>query len=310
MDYMLWKSLEGYDDIIQLFISYDIVCQWHKNIWMRLVSYNPQLRERGGRRFYVWLIPKFHLPAHIEACNILFSFNLTPFVGQTDGEAPERGWANANPLVGSTKEMGPGACCDALDDHFNDWNHKKIVGLGQFLLERVKKAVNNMRKHHLELFEVELGLPADVVDAWTKEMELWELDSANPNPFKITEKHEGLFAIHGRLAVEAATAVAGDTADDVRGDLHAHEMIDMGMQLEEQQCDLAVDTAAVRLHATDRQKTALLERSNKLGRKIGQWLKIRESFTLMVATLRTQDDTARAHAAQLQPMPTLPFHVV
>ncbi|KAJ7315117.1 hypothetical protein DFH08DRAFT_715859 [Mycena albidolilacea] len=310
MDYMLWKSLEGYDDIIQLFISYDIVCQWHKNIWTRLASYNPQLRERGGRRFYVWLIPKFHLPAHIEACNILFSFNLTPFVGQTDGEAPERGWANTNPLAGSTKEMGPGARRDALDDHFNDWNHKKIVGLGRFLLERVKKAVDNMRTHRLELFEAELGLPADVVDAWTKEMELWELDSANPNPFKITEKHEGLFAIRGRLAAEAATAVAGDAADDVRGDLHAHEMIDMGMQLEEQQRDLAVDTAAVKLHATDRQKTALLERSNKLGRKIGEWLKIRESFTPMVATLRTQDDTARAHAARLQPTPALPVHAV
>ncbi|KAJ7720502.1 hypothetical protein B0H14DRAFT_3098545 [Mycena olivaceomarginata] len=302
MDYMLWKSLECYDDIIQLFISYDIVCQWHKNIWTRLAA--------GGRCFFVWLIPKFHLPAHIEACNILFSFNLTPFVGQTDGEAPERGWANANPLVGSTKEMGPGARHDTLDDHFNDWNHKKIVGLGQFLLERAKKAVNNMRTHRLESFEVELGLPADVVKAWTKEMELWELDSANPNPFKMTEKHEGLFAIRGRLAAEATTAVAGDAADDVRGDLHAHEMIDMGMQLEEQQRDLAVDAAAVKLHATDRQKTALLERSNKLGRKIGEWPKIRESFTLMVATLRTKDDAARAHAARLQPTPALPVHAV
>ncbi|KAJ7817192.1 hypothetical protein B0H14DRAFT_3474825 [Mycena olivaceomarginata] len=74
IDYMLWKSLANHDDIIQLFISYDI----------------------------------FHLPAHIEACNILFSFNLAPYVGQTDGEAPERGWANANPLTTSTKEMGPG----------------------------------------------------------------------------------------------------------------------------------------------------------------------------------------------------------
>jgi hypothetical protein len=33
------------------------------------------------------------------------------------------------------KEMGPGARRDALDDHFNNWNHKKIVGLGKFLLE-------------------------------------------------------------------------------------------------------------------------------------------------------------------------------
>jgi hypothetical protein len=129
MDYMLWKSLENYDDIIQLFISYDIVCQWHKNIRKRLKAYLPELREHGGKHYYMWLIPKFHLPAHIEACNITYSFNLTPFVGQMDGEAPERGWANTNPLTSSTKEMGLGACRDALDDHFKDWNHKKIVGL-------------------------------------------------------------------------------------------------------------------------------------------------------------------------------------
>ncbi|KAJ7302318.1 hypothetical protein DFH08DRAFT_978038 [Mycena albidolilacea] len=125
-------------------------------------------------------------------------------------------------------------------------------------------------------------------------MELWEADSANPNPFKVAEKPEGLFAIRGRLADEAVTAVAGDEADDVRGDLHAHEMVDMGLQLEEQQRDLAVDSAAIKLHATDRQKTALLERSNKLGRKITEWLKIRESFTPMVATLRTEEDAACA----------------
>jgi hypothetical protein len=327
MDYMLWKSLENHDDIVQLFISYDIVCQWYKNIWRRLASYHPKLCERGGRRFYVWLIPKFHLPAHIEACNIRFSFNLTPFVGQTDGEAPERGWANANPLANSTKEMGPGARRDALDDHFNDWNHKKIVGLGEFLLERAKKACNNMGTFRLELLETERGLPAEALEKWTREMELWEQElletegglpaqagktqeMKNPNPFKVDEKHEGLFAIRGRLAAEASTAVAGDAADDVRGDLHAYEMVDMGMQLEDQQRELAFDAAAVKLHATDRQKTTLLERSNKLGRKITEWLKIRESFTPMVARLRMEDDQARAVAARLQPTPALPVHAV
>jgi hypothetical protein len=197
MDYMLWTSLANYDELVELFISYNIVCQWHKNIWDRLSHYEPQLVERGFKRGYVWLIPKFHLPARIEACNILYSFNLTPFVGQTDGEAPERGWANTNPLANSTKEMGPGARRDALDDHFNDWNHKKILGLGKYLLEKVQKAVANMTTFQLEWSEAELGLPKEVVAEWTKEMELWEYDARNPNPFKVTEEHEGLYAIRG-----------------------------------------------------------------------------------------------------------------
>ena len=33
-----------------------------------------------------FLMPKFHLPAHIEMCHQFFSFNYAKFVGQTDGE--------------------------------------------------------------------------------------------------------------------------------------------------------------------------------------------------------------------------------
>ncbi|KAJ7877924.1 hypothetical protein B0H14DRAFT_3083043 [Mycena olivaceomarginata] len=270
MDFMLWKSLEHHDDIVQLYISYDIVCQWHKNIWQHLAEYTPQLCLRGTKRYYCWLIPKFHLPAHIEACNILFSFNLTPF-----------GWANANPLVSSTKEMGPGAQRNALDDHFNDWNHKKILGLGKFLLERSKKAT-------------ELALPKDVVQTWTRAMALWEEDS-------VMEKHKGVYAIRGRLAAKAATAVAGDAEDDVR-------VVDMGIQLEKLQCDLTFDSSAIKLHTTDRQKTALQERSNKLGRKVNKWLRICESFAPVVVTLRAEDDQARLAKAGFCPTPAVPIH--
>ncbi|KAJ7716172.1 hypothetical protein B0H14DRAFT_2412947 [Mycena olivaceomarginata] len=286
MDYMLWNSLANHDDIIQLFISYDIVCQWHKNIWTRLAGYGPELRGRSRNRHYVWLIPKFHLPAHIEACNILFSFNLTPYIGQTDGEAPERGWANANPLATSTKEMGPGARRDALDDHFNDWNHKKIMGLGKFLLERAQKAIPNMSEFRLALVEAEQGLPGRI---WKGGPRRWSC---------------------GKMTWRTQGARVRDAADDVRGDLHTHEMINMGMQLEEQQCALQWDSGAVKLHATDRQKAALLERSNKLGSKITEWLKIRESFAPIVVPLRMVDDQVRATAARLQATPALPVHAI
>jgi hypothetical protein len=79
----------------------------------------------------VFLVPKFHLPAHIEQCQIDFSFNLSRYVGWTDGEAPERGWANMNPIASSTKEMGPGSRRDTLDDHFGDWNWKRCTQLGK-----------------------------------------------------------------------------------------------------------------------------------------------------------------------------------
>jgi hypothetical protein len=131
MDYMFFRSI-GHSPLLRFFVSYDIACQWHINLWNRLSAYHdPVLTIDGTEKTFIFLVPKFHLPAHIEACNLKYSFNLTPDVGQTDGEAPERGWANANPLARSTKEMGPGSRRDTLDDHFNDWNHKKIIALGE-----------------------------------------------------------------------------------------------------------------------------------------------------------------------------------
>jgi hypothetical protein len=92
---------------------------------------NAEITIDGCGKFLTFLVPKFHFPAHIEACNLKYSFNLTPYVVQTDREVLERGWSKANPLARSTKEMGPGSRYNALDDHFNDGNHKKIVGLGE-----------------------------------------------------------------------------------------------------------------------------------------------------------------------------------
>jgi len=113
-----------------LVISYDIACQWHKNLWERMQIFAPEEALSSSVRSVLFLVPKFHLPAHVEACNLQFSFNLTKGVGRTDGEAPERGWANINPAAQSTKEMGPGTRRDTLDDHFGDWNWKKTIKLG------------------------------------------------------------------------------------------------------------------------------------------------------------------------------------
>jgi hypothetical protein len=130
MDYIFFGSIAG-SPLMRFFVSYDIACQWHINIWRRMRHYQDNtLTIDGTGKFMTFLVPKFHLPAHIEACNLKFSFHLTHDVGQTDGEAPERGWADANPLARSTKEMGPGFRRDTMDDHFNDWNHKKIIALG------------------------------------------------------------------------------------------------------------------------------------------------------------------------------------
>lgn len=129
MDYLFFSALSQ-RRVNVLNISYDIACQWHKHIWQRMSTMPAHLRLDHASKLVRFFVPKFHLPAHILKCQSTFSFNFSKNVGRTDGEAPERGWSNINPVASSTKEMGPGSRRDTLDDHFSDWNWKKLVGLG------------------------------------------------------------------------------------------------------------------------------------------------------------------------------------
>lgn len=137
MDYLFFSNLSN-TDFTTLVMSYDIVCQWSVNLWDRMAAYPRHLHIDKGQKKITFLVPKFHLPAHVSACQTAFSFNLTPGVGRTDGEAPERGWANINPLSAQTKGMGPASQRETIDDHFGDWNHQKVTGLGKLHITSVK----------------------------------------------------------------------------------------------------------------------------------------------------------------------------
>lgn len=76
-------------------------------------------------------VPKFHLPPHESKCQAPHSLNFKPGAGETDGEGIERNWAMTNGAAASTKEMGPGARHDTLDDHCGHGNWQKLIGLGE-----------------------------------------------------------------------------------------------------------------------------------------------------------------------------------
>lgn len=129
MDYVFTSAIR-HTTVDKLNISYDIACQWHKALPHRLSKMPLPLQVNLTKKEVTYFVPKFHLPAHIAPCQWTYSFNWIKGVGRTDGEAPERGWANINPIASSTKEMGPGHRRDTIDDHFGDWNWKKITAMG------------------------------------------------------------------------------------------------------------------------------------------------------------------------------------
>jgi len=131
MDFILLSTLM-HVFLLQLIFSYDIVCQWYRNLRKQLLQFPPFMRipdpilEKAK-----FVIPKFHLWGHGDRCQQQFSLNFLKHSARTDGEEIERWWSHINPVSMSTKEMGPGARHDTLDDHAAAWNWRKIVGLGE-----------------------------------------------------------------------------------------------------------------------------------------------------------------------------------
>jgi hypothetical protein len=145
MDFIVFSSLMG-TTVRQLVFSYDIACQWSRNLSKRLPQLPESMRlnpeQLSGARY---VIPKFHIYAHGLSCQSLFSLNFLPFMARTNGEEPERWWAHINPVSMSTKEMGPGARLDTLDDHAAAWNWRKITGMGKHVSHHFTTVLIDLR---------------------------------------------------------------------------------------------------------------------------------------------------------------------
>ncbi|KAG1747183.1 uncharacterized protein EDB91DRAFT_1235939 [Suillus paluster] len=228
-----------------------------------------------------FFVPKFHIAAHIESCQTQFSFNWTPGVGRTDGEAPERGWANINRVAGSTKEMGPGAQRDTLNDQFSDWNWKKITAL----------AIVAEKEHRLALWELESSINDSEVGAaslaaWRTEIEAWEMDCSQCNPFQPRVGAMTQASVRLELAQRDANELEDGSAISLHSEVTCSVLISTGIDLEDAQRRLRVDSFTLGQHATDIQRTKVLTRRNVLQRHLDAWTDIQKLYMPMIPNLR------------------------
>jgi len=224
MDYAFTSAIR-HTDVTILKVSYDIACQWHKALYQRMDKMPTSLQLNLCDHNLTFLVPKFHLPAHIPSCQWSFSFNWSKGVRRTDGEEPEQGWANLNLAASSMKDMGPGHHRDTLDDYFGDWNWKKLIGLGLLpfslsiecfspalllgpsILRKIKEAVPKGNDHRIDFKELSQLLKQkfpEQVALWMQQVEAWEADSSWPNPFEV--KSEGEFNFNNTLLLQASHA--------------------------------------------------------------------------------------------------------
>ncbi|KAG2033360.1 hypothetical protein BDR03DRAFT_935695 [Suillus americanus] len=262
MDYLFFSTMQHSKDLIVLNVSYDIACQWSKNIWGRMSNYPSRMHFAHDGKIMTFLAPKFHLPTHITACQIMFSHNFIKGMGRTDGKAPEWGWANIN---------------------------LKVTNFGISLLSKMKTAIPKHNRHrqdfdnfHLTLMEERPG----EVGQWKESIEDWEADTSNKNPFETTTIR--------KLSQQEAEDLERGLNNSLHMEISPSILISLGIDLEEQQFRLQQDYNALSGHPTDLQLTKLQERSNALLCKIKQWCKVQLLYMPAVGRLRALADAQSA----------------
>ncbi|KAK7018531.1 CxC2 domain-containing protein [Favolaschia claudopus] len=247
MDWIIAAILRWKHKRLRKLLSYDIICQWWKNLKSRLAQLPPLMRLHIVLELFQFVIPKMHIHAHLRLCQLLFSLNLTPGAGQTDGEGIERPWANIGGVASSTREMGPGSRYDVLDDHWAFWNWCKLVLLGALLRRRLDNAKEQraVQTEAFEAFSLEQAARVEEWEAVVVEYEQNPNAEGVKNPYELSERKLTEADVRLRLAEQEA-------ADVSRGVPSLHDVspsvfVFAGLELEDQQRRLRAGTTAQKI---------------------------------------------------------------
>ena len=129
MDFIIFVALVSVI-LPWIFITYDIGCQWSKNFCSRMSE--PEHMKIDPATQVDVTIPSWHINGHGEWCRKGFCLGYTRGARRTCGEEIETTWSSTNSLAPSVREMVPGARHDTLNDHWNGWNFRKIMGFCMF----------------------------------------------------------------------------------------------------------------------------------------------------------------------------------
>lgn len=201
-------------------ISYDIACQWSRNLAKRVRAFPLSMQEVFLRILILFAVPKFHLPAHGSKCQSPYNLGFIEGAGRVDGEGIERGWSLMNSIATATREMGPGFRHDTMDDHWQSLNWRKIVSLGEHerrmqvmailnrvtgptLLRKFNEAVKMAAKQTTIFESLSATFTSDEIASMYAMVEAWKLDKLNaPDPYTDTTPTQSLADVRRELAKE------------------------------------------------------------------------------------------------------------
>lgn len=133
MDYSFCQALKQVPGVPRVTIFYDVMCQWWKNFFRRVMRnrdylHVPTLVEIQRA------IGSFHVHGHRKECFPRFTTLFIEGIGVVDGEVIERLWSRLNPIAPFTRSMTNAHRQETIDAHMNDQNWNKIINMGKPLL--------------------------------------------------------------------------------------------------------------------------------------------------------------------------------
>lgn len=131
MDYCLSEAMKyKMEGVRRVILHYDIMCQFWKNVQRRFQG-NPYLSFPKAVEI-LRAIGLFHVHGHVDECYARFAPTFIVGAGQVDGEVLETLWAVLNWTADSIRSMTTAHRRECLDDHMNNSNWKKLVGMGKY----------------------------------------------------------------------------------------------------------------------------------------------------------------------------------
>ncbi|PPQ96654.1 hypothetical protein CVT26_010318, partial [Gymnopilus dilepis] len=309
MDFMALSALRGVQ-VPRIVVSYDVGCIWCKKLRERMVTYPDEMQLADDVEIEIG-IPSWHVKGHGPHCQENYSLNYIPGVGRTCGEDVEITWSQTNALAPSTREMGPGARRETLNDHWNGWNLRKVIGFRPLFLKRFKDACV-MRKKHRDAFETfSKTFKATTIALWTKMVEDWIKDRTKPSPYEEPKNTTTLQDVRLELTKEDAEDASNGIAAPHESSMT--EFLTKGLELEEQQRSLRYDVAQNKSKLSAKQAADLQEKRNALSNRIQQWRPLQLAYTPAVAPLLLKEqsavllssDTALVHEGKAEEVPLL-----
>ncbi|EIN11591.1 hypothetical protein PUNSTDRAFT_62212 [Punctularia strigosozonata HHB-11173 SS5] len=201
IDYVFWNALKRTGVSIPVTVSYDLACQWKKNLWRRHMKLPAPFASLGGMKIR-YFIPNMHIRDHKTKCRTELYFLLHMFCALTHGETVEQEWAHIGGLATSTVEMGRSARHLTLDDHWSHWNFRKMVGFGDAFRKSLVNTMEEGLKHRDVLADFTQRFEPETIKGWEVMIHRWESDPSQPNPYEEIEEAISVNKLRQELAKE------------------------------------------------------------------------------------------------------------